>query len=79
MTKTEIFKEIAASVQLFSTLEEKEKFIFVIGALASRLITLQKAAEIMDIDRELLLNILDLMGINFSYLSNEDIVIEREW
>lgn len=51
MTKTEIFKEIAASVQLFSILEEKEKFIFVIGALASRLITLQKAAEIMDIDR----------------------------
>ena len=73
------FKQIASQVQLFHNLEQKEKFIFVVGALASRLISLHKAAEIMEMEPEILLNILELMGIEFSYLTFEDIAIEKNW
>jgi predicted HTH domain antitoxin len=79
MIQKELFKEIAASVQLFSDLEQKERFIFVIGALASRLISLKKGAEIMDMDQDVLLQLLELMGIEFSYLSTEDIALEKDW
>ncbi|AOW99915.1 MULTISPECIES: hypothetical protein [Moorena] len=79
MSNKEMFKTIASEVQLFQEMGQKENFIFVIGALVSRLISLQKAAEIMQIEPEVFLKILDLMGIEFSYLSSEDITIERNW
>ncbi|WP_232229332.1 hypothetical protein [Crinalium epipsammum] len=44
-----------------------------------RLISLKKAAEVMNIDSEELLQILDLLGIDFSYLDEEDIERERDW
>jgi hypothetical protein len=59
------FQEIASQLQLFQSIEQKERFIFVIGALTSRLISLYKASEIM--------------GIDFSYLTVEDVVIEKIW
>ncbi|MBS3026727.1 MAG: hypothetical protein HCA25_06420 [Dolichospermum sp. DET50] len=67
------FQEIASQVQLFQSIEQKETFIFVLGALTSRLISLHKAAEIMEMDTEVFLKILELMGIDFSYLTVEDI------
>lgn len=70
------FKRIAAELQIFRTLEEKETFIFVIGALMTRLISLAKAAEIMGIEREKFGDILDLMEIEYSYLTEMDIPIE---
>jgi predicted HTH domain antitoxin len=73
------FKEIASQVQLFQSIEQKERFIFVLGALTSRLISLHKASEIMEMDTEVFLKILELMGIDFSYLTVEDIVIEKTW
>jgi predicted HTH domain antitoxin len=73
------FKEIASQVQLFQSIEQKETFIFVLGALTSRLISLHKAAEIMEMDTEIFLKILELMGIDFSYLTVEDIAIEKNW
>ncbi|MEA5620741.1 hypothetical protein VB711_23285 [Cronbergia sp. UHCC 0137] len=73
------FKEIASQVQLFQSIEQKETFIFVLGALTSRLISLHKAAEIMEMDTEIFLKILELMGIDFSYLAVEDIAIEKTW
>ncbi len=79
MSNKEMFKKIASEVQLFQDTGQKENFLFVIGALVSRLISLQKAAEIMQIEPEVFLKILDLMGIEFSYLSSEDIAIERNW
>ncbi|WP_231636598.1 MULTISPECIES: hypothetical protein [Planktothricoides] len=66
-------------MQLFNDIEQKEKFIFVVGALASRLISLDKAAEIMEMEPEILLNILDMMGIDFSDLTPEDIAMEKNW
>ncbi len=73
------FKEIASQVQLFQSIEQKETFIFVLGALTSRLISLHKAAEIMEMDTEMFLKVLELMGINFSYLTVEDIAREKNW
>ncbi|GGA22773.1 hypothetical protein [Okeania sp. KiyG1] len=79
MTSTVDFKDIAASLPVFLETEQKEKILFVIGALMTRLISLKKGAEIMGIDSEELLHTLDLLGIEFSYLSLEDVEQERKW
>jgi predicted HTH domain antitoxin len=73
------FKEIASQVQLFQSIEQKETFIYVLGALTSRLISLHKAAEIMKMDTEIFLKVLELMGVDFSYLTVEDIAMEKNW
>ena len=65
MTSKETFSAIASSVQLFPNVEQKEKFLFVIRALVSRLISLKKAAEIMKLETEVMLQLLELMGIDF--------------
>lgn len=75
----EITQAIASEVQLFQTLDQKENFLFLIGALLARVISLQKASEIMQLEPSEFLKILDLMGIEFSYLSEEDIELEKSW
>lgn len=79
MVRKEALKEIAANVQIFSDVEQKERFLFIVGALVSRLISLEKAAEIMALEVEALLQVLESMDIEFSYLTSEDIAIERSW
>jgi len=49
----------------------------VVGALFARVISLRKAAEIMEMDTDVFLNLLDLLGLEFSYLSEADVAIER--
>ncbi|MGB3206949.1 MAG: hypothetical protein WBB28_18345 [Crinalium sp.] len=78
MTTTTI-QNIAATLPIFTDKQKKEQFLFILGALTLRLISLSKAAEVMNIDSEELLQILDLLGIDFSYLDEEDIEREREW
>jgi predicted HTH domain antitoxin len=75
----EITQTIASEVQLFQTLDQKENFLFLIGALLARVISLKKASEIMQLEPSQFLQILDLMGIEFSYLSEEDIDLEKNW
>ncbi|MGB5636422.1 MAG: hypothetical protein WBM86_27090 [Waterburya sp.] len=79
MVSREALQEIAAGVQIFPDVEQKERFLFVVGALVSRVISLKKAAEIMELEVEVLLQLLELMGIEFSYLTDEDITLERSW
>jgi predicted HTH domain antitoxin len=79
MMRTALFKPVALEIHLFKEVEQKENFLFVLGALVMRLISLQKAAEIMEIEPDMFLKILELMGIDFSYLSEDDVSIEREW
>ncbi len=79
MLSRETRQEIASNVQIFPELEQKERFLFVVGALVSRVISLKKAAEIMGLEVEVLLQLLELMGIEFSYLSDDDIALERSW
>jgi predicted HTH domain antitoxin len=74
-----IQQNIAAEVQLFNTLEQKENFLFILGALMIRLVSLQKASEILNLEPEAFLQILDLMRIEFSYLTQDDITIEKTW
>lgn len=75
----EFTQTIASEVQLFQTLDQKENFLFLIGALLARVISLRKASEIMQLEPSEFLKILDLMGIDFSYLSEEDIELEKSW
>jgi predicted HTH domain antitoxin len=75
----EITQAIASEVQLFQTLDQKENFLFLIGALLARVISLKKASEIMQLEPAEFLKILDLMGIEFSYFSEEDIDLEKSW
>ncbi len=70
-------QSIASEVQIFQSVEQKEDFLFLLGALFARVISLKKAAEVMQLEPAELLKILDLMGIEFSYLSEEDVVLER--
>jgi len=64
---------------LFKDIKTKENFLLILGALTARIISLKKAAEIMDMEVDFLLKLLDLMGIDFSYLSIEDVEVERSW
>lgn len=79
MTTQEMFRSIASEVQLFKDIEQKEKFLFVLGALFSRVISLKKCSEIMEIEPEVFLELLDLMGLEFSYLSQQDVAFEKNW
>ncbi len=75
----ELAQTIASEVQLFQSVEQKENFLFLLGALFAKVISLKKAAEVMQLEPEEFLKILDLMGIEFSYLSEEDIALEKSW
>ena len=72
-------QSIASEVQLFQSLEQKENFLFLLGALLARVISLKKAAEVMQLEPGEFLKILDLMGIEFSYLSKDDVAGEKSW
>lgn len=75
----EFTETIASEVQLFQSVEQKENFLFLLGALLARVITLKKAAEVLQLEPAELLKILDLMGIEFSYLSEDDVALEKTW
>ncbi|MEM7594946.1 MAG: hypothetical protein AAF383_26195 [Cyanobacteria bacterium P01_A01_bin.83] len=79
MVSREALQEIASNVQIFPDIEQKERFLFVVGSLVSRVISLKKAAEIMELEVEVLLQLLELMDIEFSYLTDGDITLERSW
>lgn len=76
---TEAVKVIASEIQIFANREQKEMFLFVVGALVARVISLQKAAEVMELEPDFLLKLLEIMGIEFSYLSELDVPIEKQW
>ncbi|EDN70291.1 hypothetical protein BGP_4804 [Beggiatoa sp. PS] len=65
MMKNVLLKPVVLEIPLFKEIEQKELFLFVLGALVTRLISLQKAAEIMEIEPDMFLKILEIMGLNF--------------
>jgi predicted HTH domain antitoxin len=79
MMNTELFKGIASEIQIFQNIEQKENFLFVLGALSAKVISLKKAAEVMEVEPEAFLKLLELIGFEFSYLSQEDVSIEKSW
>jgi hypothetical protein len=76
---TEFAQTIASEVQLFKGVEQKGNFLFLLGALVARVISLKKAAEVMQLEPAEFLKIINLMGIEFSYLSEEDVALEKSW
>ena len=79
MTSTTSFQEIAASLPILNEPEQKEKFLFILGALTAKIISLRKAAEVINLNEDALLQTLDLLGIDFSYLTEEDLEQEKTW
>jgi predicted HTH domain antitoxin len=79
MSSKEVLRNVASEIQLFNDIDQKETFLFVLGALFSRVISLRKAAEIMEIELDTFVELLDLMGLEFSYLISQDVTIERNW
>jgi hypothetical protein len=76
---TQLVQKIANEIQMFQTIDQKQDFLFLLGALMTRVISLKKVSEEMNIEPDVLLKILDLMGIDFSYLTEEDIQTEKNW
>ncbi len=72
-------KEIASGLPFFKTLDEREKLLCVVGALALRQVSLSKAAEIMGMGNEAFLELLDAMRVEFSYLEESDVETELKW
>jgi predicted HTH domain antitoxin len=58
MTNKEILRSVASEIQLFNNFEQKETFLFVLRALFSRIISLHKAAELMDMEPDIFLKVL---------------------
>lgn len=69
--------KIVDEVPFFQDEKTKEKFLLVLGALSARLISLRRAAEIMELEEATLLEIMEMLGFEFSYLEEKDIEIER--
>ena len=72
-------KEIARELPFFKTVNEREKLLGVVGALALRQVSLSKAAEIMGMGKEAFLELLDAMRVEFSYLEESDVETEGKW
>lgn len=64
MINTEVFKSIASEIQIFQNIEQKESFLFVLGALVARAISLKKAAEVMEVEPEVFLMPNDEVTVN---------------
>lgn len=79
MLDARIFQNIALEIPIFQKIDQKETFVFLIGALFARLISLRKASEIIDMEPEMLLKLLEIMGLDFSYLTEDDVAIEQGW
>ena len=72
-------KKIANELPFFKTVGDREKLLGVVGALVLRKISLSKASEIMGMERERFLGVLDAMKLEYSYLEDEDVEVERKW
>jgi len=75
----DILKPIVESVPLFRDIKDKEKFLIVVSALKLRLVSLARASEIMHMTKTGFLELLELLDIDYSYLSENDIEKEKTW
>jgi predicted HTH domain antitoxin len=75
----DILKPIVESLPLFRNIEDKEKFLIVVSALKLRLLSFAKASEIMNMTKTGLLELLEALDIDYSYLSENDVEVEKSW
>lgn len=72
-------QDVANELPFLESAKDKEKMLSVVGALALRRISLNKAASIMKMQREAFLTLLDMVGVDFSYLAHDDVEMEKTW
>jgi len=77
--QTDVLEPIVEAVPLFRNIEEKKKFLILVSALKLRLASLEKASEIMNMTKTGLLELLQSLDIDYSYLSENDIETEKNW
>jgi predicted HTH domain antitoxin len=75
----DVLKPIVEAVPLFSNIEDKEKLLVVVSALKLRLLSLAKASEIMNMTKTGFLELLEALGVDYSYLTEKDIEVEKTW
>lgn len=75
----DILKPIVELVPLFRNIEDKEKFLVVVSALKLRLVSLARASEIMNMTKDGFLELLEALDIDYSYLTESDIEMEKAW
>ena len=74
-----VLEPIIAEVPLFRKMEDKEKLLIVVSALNLRLVSLAKASEIMNMTKTGFLELLEALGSDYSYLSENDVEMEKTW
>lgn len=72
-------QDIIEKVPLFREKEKKELFLSIVGALSLRVISLRKGAELLELTEKSLLEMLESLGVSYSYLQKDDVSIERNW
>lgn len=75
----DVLKPIVEAVPLFRDIKDKEKFLIVVSALKLSLVSLAKASEIMHMTKTGFLELLEAVDIDYSYLSENDIEMEKTW
>lgn len=70
--------EVVDEFPLFRGREEKERFLLVLGLLASRTVTLAKAAEVLGMSRVEFSAVLRSVGFKYSYLDEDEVRRELE-
>ena len=75
----DVLKPIVEAVPLFKKIEDKEKLLVVVSALKLRLLSLAKASEIMNMTKTGFLELLEALDIDYSYLTEKDIEVEKAW
>lgn len=69
---------VVTDFPLFQRYEEKERFFLVLGLLVSRQISFARAAELAGLNRVEFSFLLDKLGIEYEFLTEEDVKYERE-
>lgn len=69
---------IVFSFPLFKDYREKERFLKVVGLLVSHQITFEKAAQLLGLKLEELSFLLDKLGVEYSFLDEEEAEFEIE-
>lgn len=72
-------QDIIEKVPLFKEKEKKELFLSIVGALSLKVISLRKGAELLELTEKSLLEMLESVGVSYSYLQKDDVSIERNW
>ena len=75
----DVLRPILEAVPLFRNIEDKEKFLIVVSALKLRLVSLARASEIMNMSQNGFLELLEALDIDYFYLTEKDIEMEKTW